>query len=56
MKKQLGDICQISIKPFAGNAVEYAICPSEGKDEEQIRVLADKRMYGDKESHKTENG
>ena len=53
MKKQLGDICQISIKPFAGNAVGY---PSEGEDEEQIRVLADKRMYGDKESYKTENG
>ena len=34
MKKQLGDICQISIKPFAGNAVGYAIYPSEGEDEE----------------------
>ena len=56
MKKQLGDICQISIKPFAGNAVGYAIYPSEGEDEEQIRVLADKRMYGDKDSYKTENG
>ena len=56
MKKQLGDICQILIKPFAGNAVGYAIYPIEGEDEEQIRVLADKRMYGDKESHKTENG
>ena len=56
MKKQLGDICQISINPFAGNAVGYAIYPIEGEDEEQIRVLADKRMYGDKESHKTENG
>ena len=55
MKKQLGDICQISIKPFAGNAVGYAIYP-KGEDEEQIRVLADKRMYGDKESYKTENG
>lgn len=41
MKKQLGDICQISIKPFAGNAVGYAIYPSEGEDEEQIRVLAE---------------
>ena len=29
-----------------------AIYPSEGEDEEQIRVLADKRMYGDKESYK----
>ena len=56
MKTQLGDICQISIKPFAGNAVGYAIYPSEGEDEEQIRVFADKRMYGDKESYKTENG
>lgn len=56
MKKQLGDICQISIKPFAGKAVGYAIYPSEGEDEEQIRVLADKRMYGDKGSYKTENG
>lgn len=54
MKKQLGDICQISIKPFAGNAVGYAVYPSEG--EEQIRVFADKRMYDDKESYKTENG
>ena len=56
MKKQLGDICRISIKPFAGNAAGYAIYPSEGEGEEQIRVLADKRMYGDKESYKTENG
>ena len=56
MKKQLGDICQISIKLFVGNAVGYAIYPSEGEGEEQIRVLADKRMYGDKESYKTENG
>lgn len=56
MKKQRVDICKISIKPFAGNAVGYAIYPSEGEDEEQIRVLADKRMYGDKESYKTENG
>ena len=37
-------------------SVGYAIYPSEGEDEEQIRVLADKRMYSDKESHKTENG
>ena len=36
MKKQFGDICQISIKPFTGNAVGYAIYPSEGEDEEQI--------------------
>ena len=56
MKKQLGDIWRISIKSFAGNAVGYAIYPREGEDEEQIRVLADKRMYGDKESYKTENG
>ena len=50
MKKQLGDICRISIKPFAGNAVGYAIYPRDVEGEEQIRVLADKRMYGDKES------
>ena len=56
MKKQLGDMCQMLRKPFAGNAVGYAIYPSEGEDEEQIRVLADKRMYGEKESYKTENG
>ena len=37
-------------------SVGYAIYPGEGEDEEQIRVLADKRMYSDKESHKTENG
>lgn len=35
-------------------SVGYAMYPDEGETEEQIRVLADKRMYADKDSHKAE--
>lgn len=35
-------------------SVGYAMYPDEDETEEQIRVLADKRMYADKDSHKAE--
>ena len=38
----------IAVRISAG----YAIYPDEGEDAESVRVLADKRMYADKEEHK----